>query len=229
MEFAAEYGLWIGITCLVFSLLIIYLPYWFQVRERRPYWVTGAFGAVVMLFGMVNIIGSFLASDMAGDRQSRVQMEQQEPRAPQAPEGEDPEGEPAPDQGFERVSGNGGEGSLSDYEGQVVLLNYWATWCAPCVHEMPALSELSQEYPDDLVVLCISDEDEQQVHGFLDDFEPLDQEIAILGDHQVADAFSQMRYIRPMSYVIDRQGRIQEVIRGARDYDQFLEKVEPYL
>ena len=38
--------------------------------------------------------------------------------------------------------GDGGEVRLSDYRGQVILVNYWATWCGPCVEEMPALSGL---------------------------------------------------------------------------------------
>lgn len=40
---------------------------------------------------------------------------------------------------------DGTEGTLADYKGQVILLNFWATWCAPCRHEMPMLSELQTE------------------------------------------------------------------------------------
>lgn len=44
---------------------------------------------------------------------------------------------------------DGGEGQLSDYRGKYVLLNFWATWCAPCRHEMPMLSELQRELGGD--------------------------------------------------------------------------------
>lgn len=47
------------------------------------------------------------------------------------------------------VHENGGEGSLADHEGKYVLLNFWATWCAPCRHEMPMLSELQTEMGGD--------------------------------------------------------------------------------
>ncbi len=47
------------------------------------------------------------------------------------------------------VHEDGGEGHLSDYEGKYVLLNFWATWCAPCRHEMPMLSELEAELGGD--------------------------------------------------------------------------------
>ena len=52
------------------------------------------------------------------------------------------------DQPFER-EGGAGEGRLSDYQGKWVLLNFWATWCAPCRKEMPMLAELQAEFGGD--------------------------------------------------------------------------------
>ncbi len=50
-----------------------------------------------------------------------------------------------------------GTATLADYEGKYVLLNFWATWCAPCRHEMPMLSELQTEFGgDDFEVLTIA-------------------------------------------------------------------------
>jgi thiol-disulfide isomerase/thioredoxin len=43
------------------------------------------------------------------------------------------------------VHEDGGEGTLEDYKGKYILLNFWATWCAPCRHEMPMLSDLQTE------------------------------------------------------------------------------------
>lgn len=54
---------------------------------------------------------------------------------------------PVSAQSYEKVDGS--QGALSDYKGQVVLLNFWATWCAPCRHEMPMLSELQSELGGD--------------------------------------------------------------------------------
>ena len=51
------------------------------------------------------------------------------------------------------------ERTLHEFEGQVVLINFWATWCPPCLEEMPELNRLQADYADDgLVILTISDE-----------------------------------------------------------------------
>ena len=51
----------------------------------------------------------------------------------------------------------GGEVSLSDYEGRVVLMNVWATWCPPCLQEMPSMQRLYEAFPDgDFEILAIS-------------------------------------------------------------------------
>lgn len=57
--------------------------------------------------------------------------------------------------------------SLSEFEGKIVLLDLWATWCGPCIGSFPALERLSQEYPDDFAVVAISDEEMATVQDFL--------------------------------------------------------------
>ena len=65
---------------------------------------------------------------------------------------------------------DGGEFTLSDHEGKVILLNFWATWCGPCVGEMPAFEQLQETYGEDLVLLAVnSGEDEETVKGFLEE------------------------------------------------------------
>lgn len=68
---------------------------------------------------------------------------------------------------------HGGEAMLSDFRGKWVVLNYWATWCAPCRKEIPDLSELNAAR-DDIVVLGLAYEDtEIEVFDeFLEEFQP---------------------------------------------------------
>ena len=64
----------------------------------------------------------------------------------------------------------GGELTLSDYEGKVILLNFWATWCGPCVGEMPAFPQLLEKYGDDLAVIAVDlQEDSRTVADFIAD------------------------------------------------------------
>jgi thiol-disulfide isomerase/thioredoxin len=51
---------------------------------------------------------------------------------------------------------NGGEVSLDQYRGRIVMLDFWATWCGPCRMTMPLLERLQKEYPDNLVLLAIN-------------------------------------------------------------------------
>jgi len=68
---------------------------------------------------------------------------------------------------------HGGEVSLSEFRGNWVVLNYWATWCSPCRKEIPDLSELN-EARDDIIVLGLAfeDTDIESFDAFLEEFKP---------------------------------------------------------
>ena len=68
--------------------------------------------------------------------------------------------------------------SLSEHRGQVVLINFWATWCPPCLQEMPGIDARHEQHQGDLVVMAVNnDESEAQVTAYKDElslsFEPL--------------------------------------------------------
>jgi thiol-disulfide isomerase/thioredoxin len=108
---------------------------------------------------------------------------------------------------------------LSDYAGQTVVLNFWATWCAPCLKELPDLEQLAQRRKD-LVVLTVSDEERDtlraalpattaRVNGYFSDVAP-------------EDAIGQMAYQgRPTTVVIGRDGRIRNMLIGAQSLASF--------
>ncbi|MBC8330632.1 MAG: redoxin domain-containing protein [Anaerolineae bacterium] len=75
---------------------------------------------------------------------------------------------PAPD--FELVSLNGESIRLEDLRGQPVLINFWATWCAPCKLEMPAFQDRYEQHAGALRILAVNfDEPRADVHAFADD------------------------------------------------------------
>lgn len=123
------------------------------------------------------------------------------------------------------------EKSLADYKGEVVLLNFWATWCPPCLDEMPDLNRLYEEYKDQgLRIITVSDESRAELITFSEEFIPLNTESAFIEDgYALPLPYVKMMDGRPESYVIDRDGVIREFILGARNYTFFKASIAPYL
>jgi peroxiredoxin len=108
---------------------------------------------------------------------------------------------------------------LSDFKGQVIFLNFWATWCKPCEEEMPAMQRLYQEYKSKgLVVLAISADAEGAVvvtpfvrkHKLTFPI-GLDPKLNVSGLYGV--------WAVPATYIIDRQGKRILFANGPRAWD----------
>ena len=122
---------------------------------------------------------------------------------------------------FTAVLADGSTFTLSEHEGSVILLNFWATWCGPCVGEMPAFPRLLEKYGDDLTLIAVDlGEDEETVETFLErngyEFPvALDPEGAI-GSLYPSDGI-------PYTVVIDREGKIAVTHLGAYKADVMYE------
>ena len=147
----------------------------------------------------------FFASSVSADPFKRLAVEQPKTRTA------------APAFSLELLS-DASISSLSDYHGQVVLLNFWATWCAPCREEMPAMQALWQRYhADGFEILAVAGDRRGrdnvapfiEQHGF---------EYPILLD---ADGTVRNRYDvvgLPMSYLIGRDGKVSGRVVGVIDW-----------
>lgn len=109
---------------------------------------------------------------------------------------------------------------FSDYRGKVVLLNFWATWCPPCVREMPSMERLQQQVGEETfrVVAVNQMEDADQVFAFTGQLE-IDPTFTILFD--TTSAVSRAYSVRglPTTYLIDKQGNIRYRAVGGRDFN----------
>ncbi|MDJ0865131.1 MAG: TlpA disulfide reductase family protein [Myxococcota bacterium] len=120
--------------------------------------------------------------------------------------------------------------SLDELAGEVVLINFWATWCKPCLDEMPAMERLYRSLADrDFALVAISvDEGPDEVREFRD---RLDLSFPILLDpgKDVAQAYQSFRF--PESYLVGRDGRILSRYIGPRDWDAavYRERIEQVL
>ena len=127
-----------------------------------------------------------------------------------------PLGEPAPD--FALPALDNAEVRLADQQGQVVLVDFWATWCGPCKEELPHIETFHRQYADSgLRVLALStDTDDDAVQPFIDKH---DYTFTVLhADDAVQNAYGVSGI--PMVYLIDRQGRIRWLRVGFRPADK---------
>ena len=109
--------------------------------------------------------------------------------------------------------------TLSQYRGQVVVLNFWATWCAPCVEELPSLVEMQRRMKaKGVTVLAVSvDVDESAYRRFVRDHnvnlltvrDPDQKSPALYGTH-----------LFPETYVVDRNGVMRRKFIGAVDWTE---------
>ncbi len=106
---------------------------------------------------------------------------------------------------------------LSDYKGQVVVLNFWATYCIPCRIEMPSLQKLSQRYEgEDVSVVAISlDEDKTTAIKKL--VEKMNLTFPIALDGQLAGDDYQVSVL-PVTYIIGKEGQLLGRAVGDRDW-----------
>ena len=131
---------------------------------------------------------------------------------------------PAPPFDFNLLA-DGSRKSISDYKGKLVLLNYWATWCAPCIKEMPELNKLQSKYQDQgLVVIALSDEEKDRLLKFAKK-KPFTGTAAYSKEFDWADIQSE----RPMTFLIDREGVIVDYFTGGYDFDFFESKIKGHL
>ena len=107
--------------------------------------------------------------------------------------------------------------ALAEFRGKIAIVNFWATWCAPCIEEMPSLNRLAERYADKgLLILGVSlDEDPDAYRDFL-----AKNHISFLTlrdpSHNTSERYGTFKL--PESYIISRDGRLLNKVIGAADW-----------
>lgn len=136
-------------------------------------------------------------------------------------------GNRAPD--FEIVTMDGESVALSDLQGQVVLLNFWGTWCGPCRREMPEFQSVYEEHADDgftILALAVRGDTEDSVAEFRDEF-GLTFPLAVDEGDVINDMYGIQT--QPSSFLIDEEGVIQARHFGMLTESQIIELVDEAL
>lgn len=108
-------------------------------------------------------------------------------------------------------------GTILNFEntkGKVVLVNFWATWCPPCIAEMPSLQELYDDYSDKIEFILISDESYQTIDSFL---EKNNYTFKVYKEASKSDFFN-VRGI-PRTFLIDKSGKVVIDKTGAANWN----------
>lgn len=110
---------------------------------------------------------------------------------------------------------------LGDYPGQVLLLNFWATWCGPCVEEIDSLTRLAARFENRAfrVVTANLSEDTDQVNAFLDEL-GVRRNFDVLFDRDGSTAKAWRIYAVPSTYLLDRRHQVRMGYRGALNWDR---------
>jgi cytochrome c-type biogenesis protein len=148
----------------------------------------------------------------------------------------DVDAKPAPEVTFKSLDGN--DVPLDRYKGQVVLVNFWATWCEPCQVEIPWLIEMQQKYSAKgftILGVDVDDEDNQTVSAYLSkerfmvNGQKLPMNYPVLrGNDAVADKFGGLLGY-PTSFLVSRDGKIVKKVQGLISYEEIAQAIEGQL
>ncbi|SET38313.1 Peroxiredoxin [Salinibacillus kushneri] len=135
-------------------------------------------------------------------------------------------GNPAPDFTLQTIDGK--QVQLSDFIGQKVMLNFWATWCKPCQKEMPEMQTFHEKFGDKMKILAVNvtgyETSKDNVKDFIDEFNlsfpiPLDQDLKVSVDQYQLFNF-------PSTFFINTKGEVVEKYSGSITLETLEEKMK---
>lgn len=202
---------WLGIAVLAMGAAVL----WAVVNRQQ--WYTGVLPWIGLLAGLAALLVGGAVTYVGTTGLPLIRQADQ-------PTGEELR-HPVQSFAFPLV-GSADERSLSRYRGGVVLLNLWATWCTPCMEELPALNRLQDRYRQDkLVVTTLSSEAPDHLARFAER-SPFTTVNGYIPDKEaLPDPFRRAFRTIPTSYLVDREGYIQEFVLGSRTYAEWEKKV----
>ena len=131
------------------------------------------------------------------------------------------------DYDWELISLNGNLENLNSSQGKVTIINLWATWCPPCIAEMPSFQELYNEYSEKVDFYFVSSEEPERLKQFL---QKHDYSLPLFLPKSPAPGVLQSNSL-PTTYVISKSGKILVEKTGAADWndEEFREKLESWV
>ena len=113
--------------------------------------------------------------------------------------------------------------NISDFNGKLIILNFWGTYCPPCIEEFPDLKQIETNYSDKVSVIALTDENKEKIMKFIQKVISPD----IVGTYS-SNEWIDLENFRPLTIIIDEEGIIREYFFGKKDYNFFKSLVEKY-
>ncbi|MEE4296285.1 MAG: TlpA disulfide reductase family protein [Wenzhouxiangella sp.] len=137
-------------------------------------------------------------------------------------------GDPHP--GFRHGGLDGAWVDAQDFQGQVLIVNFWATWCAPCRREMPILDEMARAHPNELAIVGLAIDDLGDVQAFIEEVQ-VAYPIAVGNADVMATqrAWGNTAGALPYTVLVDRQGIVRWQHLGEFSAEELQQAVQPWL
>jgi thiol-disulfide isomerase/thioredoxin len=122
----------------------------------------------------------------------------------------------------------GNKTHLSDYQGRIVVLNFWATWCGPCREELPRLAEMAQEYGPKNVAFILASIDEQKKLSAVRDYiaqQKISLPVWVGASTDLLEDLSGTDVV-PATLIVDEKGQIVRAINGEARPEDVKEPVD---
>ena len=138
--------------------------------------------------------------------------------------GSDRDAKMAPE--FDLLGLDGVQVKLSDSSGKIRLIDFWATWCAPCREEIPMLNELQASYGErGFQIVAIAEEEQKVIQDFVEEYGV--EYLNLVGTEDVSEAYGVLGL--PAAYLLDAEGRVVDTFLGPKPRRVLVKKIEALL
>ena len=213
-KFVVEWGQLVLLILIIFCIVCIYkivIIQKYSIINKLSKWSVSLFCFFIIIFSILGILG------LSYEKPHTLTVLNKFDKI---------KNQKAPSLSFKNVLDDE-EKNIQDYFGNVILVNFWATWCSPCLKEIPDLNRLQTEFKDKgFVLISLSDEPRKTLIDFISQ-NPLVTISGYVENYQWIDI--NLGNIRPVTFLIDKNGKILEYYTGAYNFDFYKNKIVPLL